>query len=187
MVLRPAEYKKYEKKGFDTPTGKVELYSTTCEKYKYDPLPIFREPPESPVSTPELMEAYPLILTTGGRYIEYFHSDGRQIPQLRKRVPDPEIEIHPDTAKAANIEDGDWVWIEAPRVKGERVKLKAKLDPYLHPKVVHAAHAWWFPEKPAPEHGCFDSNISVVLSNDPPREPICGSVPLRGTLCRVYK
>jgi len=133
------------------------------------------------------MEVYPLILTTGGRYIEYFHSDGRQISQLRKRVPDPEVEMHPDTAKEANIEDGDWVWIEAPRVKGQRVKLKVRLNSYLHPKVVHAAHAWWFPEKPAPQHGCFDSNISVILSNDPPREPICASVPLRGTLCKVYK
>jgi hypothetical protein len=57
----------------------------------------------------------------------------------------------------------------------------------IDPRMVHAQHGWWFPEKPAPEHGCFDSNIDVVLSDDPPREPICGSVPTRGTLCRIYK
>ncbi|MFH1180694.1 MAG: molybdopterin-dependent oxidoreductase, partial [Candidatus Bathyarchaeota archaeon] len=179
-IVEPMKYKKYEKNGFNTPTGKVELYSTIFEKHGYDPLPAFREPPESPVSTPELMKEYPLILITGGRNIAYFHTEGRQIPRLRKLVPDPVVEIHPDTAKEVNIMDGDWVWIETPQVKGERVKLKARLTPDIHPRIVHAAHGWWFPEKPDPEHGCFDSNISVLLSGDPPREPICGSVRTRG-------
>ncbi len=186
-VTVPAKYRKYEQKSFNTPTGKVELYSTIFDKYGYDPLPSFREPPESPVSTPELMKDYPLILISGSRYIEYYHSEGRQIERLRRRVPDPEIEIHPDTAKAVNIKDGDWVWVETPMAKGERVSLKARLTTAIDPRVVHAAHAWWFPEKPAPEHGCFESNISTILSDNPYGEPICGSVPTRGTLCRVYK
>lgn len=186
-LIVPMKYKKYEVSGFDTPSRKVELYSTIFEQYGYDPLPYYMEPPESPVSTPELFKEYPLILITGGRHIEYFHSEGRQIPRLRKRVPDPLVEIHPDTAKAGMIEDGDWVWIETPRVKGKRVRFKAKLTTDVVPRVVHARHAWWFPEKPAPEHGCFDSNINVVLSGDPPRDPICGSVPTRGTLCRINK
>jgi thiosulfate reductase/polysulfide reductase chain A len=186
-VVATPMYKKYEEKGFNTPTGKFELYSTILEKHGYDPLPSFREPPESPVSTPELMEEYPLVLITGGRYIGYFHSEGRQIPQLRKRVPDPEIEMHPDTAGKANIKDGDWVWLETPRGKGEKIRLKTKLTSDIDPRVVNAAHGWWFPEKPAPEHGCFDSNVNVVLSFDPPWEPIVGAVPTRGTLCKVYK
>ena len=186
-IIEPMRYKKYGGRGFDTPSGKVELYSTIFEKFGYDPLPRYCEPPESPVSPPGLIKEYPLILISGGRSMEYFHSEGRQIPQLRKLAPDPEVEIHPDTAKKATIEDGDWVWIETPKVKGERVKFKAKLTTNIHPQVVHAPHGWWFPEKPAPEHGCFDSNINVVLSADPPREKICGSVPTRGTLCRIYK
>ena len=66
------------------------------------------------------------------------------------------------------------------------MKLKVRVTTDVDPRVVHAAHAWWFPEKPAPEHGCFDSNIDVVLSDDPPRDPVCGSVATRGTLCRIY-
>jgi thiosulfate reductase/polysulfide reductase chain A len=186
-VTTPVKYRQYEEKGFNTPTGKVELYSTIFEKYGHAPLPSYVEPPESPVSTPELMKDYPFILTTGARYTAYYHSDGRQIAQLRKMVPDPVIEIHPDTAGNLKIENDDWVWVETPRVKGERVKLKAKVTPDIDPRVVHAAHAWWFPEKPAPEHGCFDCNISAVLSYDGPAEPVCGSIPVRGTLCRVYK
>jgi len=186
-IVEPMKYKKYEQKGFNTPTKKVELYSTIFEKHGYDSLPTFQEPPESPVSTPEIAKEYPLILITGGRNVALFHTEGRQIPRLRKLVPDPEVEIHPNTARELNIGDGDWVWIETPQVRGERVQLKAKLTTSVHPRIVHAAHGWWFPEKPAPEHGCFDSNISVLLSSDPPREQICGSVRLRGTLCKIYK
>jgi len=186
-IAVPHQYKKYEGKGFDTPSGKVELYSTIFEKHGHDPLPSFREPPESPISTPELMKDYPFILITGGRHIAYFHSEGRQIPRLRKLAPDPEVEIHPDAAKKLNIDNGDWVWLETPKVKGERVKFKARLTSRIHPKIVHVPHGWWFPEKPAPEHGCFDCNINVVMSGDSPREEICASVPTRGTLCRVYK
>jgi len=183
----PMKHKKYQENGFNTPTGKVELYSTGFEEYGYDPLPFYIEPPESPLSTPELLNDYPLILYTGGKHIEYFHSEGRQIAALRERVPDPLVEIHPETAKQANIEDGDWVWIETPQVRGERVRFKARLTDAVHPKMAHARHCWWFPEKPAPEHGCFDSNINVVLTDEPPREEISCSVRTRGTLCRVYK
>lgn len=180
------KYKKYEESGFKTPTGKVEIYSTIFEKLGYDPLPTFVEPPESPISTPELLEDYPLILITGGRHIGYFTSEGRQIPDLRKLVPDPQLQIHPSTAKKNGIAEGDWVYIETPKVRGERAKFRAKLTTDIDPRVLHADYGWWFPEKPGPEHGCFESNIGAVLSDEPPKDPICGSVPLRGTLCQIY-
>jgi anaerobic selenocysteine-containing dehydrogenase len=186
-IIEPMKYKKYLDTGFNTPTKKVELYSTIFEQCGYDPLPTYHEPPQSPLSTPELLVDYPLILITGGRHLGYFHSEGRQIASLRKLVPDPQIEIHPTTAHELNIKEGDWIWIETPQVACERARFKAKLTTDIHPNVVHARHGWWFPEKPAPEHGCFDSNINVVITGGLPREPICGSVPTRGTLCKIYK
>lgn len=178
-------YKKYEKKGFNTPTSKIEFYSTTFEKYGYDPLPTYLEPTPSPVSTPELFQDYPLILITGGRKINYFHTEGRQIESLRKIQPDPEIEINPRTAAAIGVRNHDWVWVETPGMPGERVKLKAVLTDNIDQRVVHATHGWWFPEKPPPEHGCFESNINLIIS-DQNREKICGSVPDRCELCKVY-
>ena len=49
-------YRRYEKgllrkdgkPGFNTPTGKVELYATRYEEWGLDPLPYFEEPPEEP-------------------------------------------------------------------------------------------------------------------------------------------
>jgi len=183
-LIEHMKYKKYEQEGFRTPTRKVELYSTILEKHGYDPLPTYVEPPQSPISTPELLKEYPFILITGSRNINYFGSEGRQIPSLRKLTPDPEVEIHPNTAAKLRINEGDWVWIETAQVKGERVKLRAKITSDIHPMVIHARHGWWFPERIDPEYGCFESNINVVTA-DEPREKICGSVPDRVTLCKI--
>ncbi|MFW9861802.1 MAG: molybdopterin-dependent oxidoreductase [Candidatus Thorarchaeota archaeon] len=58
---------------FNTPTKKAELYSTELEDLGYDPLPFHEEPTESPLSTPEVFEEYPLIMITG-RLRERLHS-----------------------------------------------------------------------------------------------------------------
>lgn len=186
VVTQPLVYRKFEQTGISTPTGKVELYSTILARHGYDPLPLFVEPPESPYGSVELAKEYPYILITGGRHIEYFSSEGRQIPSLRSLVPDPLLEINPETAKMLGASEGDWVYVETPQIKGKRVRLRAKLTQIIDPRVVHAAHGWWFPEKDGPEHGCFESNPNVVLSLDPPRAPVCGSARTRGTLCRIY-
>jgi thiosulfate reductase/polysulfide reductase chain A len=181
-IIESIRYEKYKEEGFRTSSGKVELCSSIAEKYGYDGLPSYEEPPESPISTPGLAEEYPLILTTGGKDIVYFHSEGRQIPSLRKITPNPLLDIHRETAERLGIEDGSWVWIETPR---GRVKQKAHVTLGIYPRVVHARHGWWFPEKLAPEHGLWDSNINIVTTGDP-HDPIVGSTALRGTLCKVY-
>lgn len=178
--------RKYRQGKLRTPSGKVELWSSIFKKYGYKPLPDYVEPLHGPLSTPELMDRYPYVLVTGGRTMEYYLSAGRQVESIRKLMPDPLFEMHPETAANAGVKDGDWVWVETPQIKGERVKLRVRTTIDFDPRVVHAQHGWWFPERPAPDRGCFDSNISLVLSDGPLREPICGSVPLRGTICRFY-
>ncbi|MDP2720061.1 MAG: molybdopterin dinucleotide binding domain-containing protein, partial [Dehalococcoidia bacterium] len=164
--------------------GKVELYSTILESQGYDPLPYFVEPNESPYSTPELAQEYPLILSTGGRLPYYFHSQYRQIPWLRQLQPYPLVQIHPDTAEGLGIQDGDWTWIETPRGK---IKQKAQLFKGLDPRVVIVQASWWYPEMPAPQHGFMLSNANVITANDPPFDPAIGSTSLRALLCKVYK
>ncbi len=164
-------YKKYEKgmlrgdgePGFNTVTGMVELTSTLFEAWGDDALPYFKEPPYSPVSTPELWKEYPLILTTGARKVSSFHSEHRQIATLREIDPDPEVELHPDTAADLGINHGDWVLLE--NMFG-KAKLRAKVTPTIHPKVVHATHGWWFPEKDGEEpnlFGVWQSNINTMV------------------------
>jgi anaerobic selenocysteine-containing dehydrogenase len=180
------EYKKYEKKGFDTPSGKVELRASILEDHGYDPLPYYIENAVTPLSTPELTEPYPLNLISGGRHVAYFHSNNRQIPGCRELEPMPRLEIHPETASGLGIKENDWVWIETP-LSQERVKMIARLTRAVRPEVVQAPSHWWFPEVKTPDHGCFESSINLVLTNDGPYCPISGASTLRGVLCRVYK
>jgi anaerobic selenocysteine-containing dehydrogenase len=173
--------------GFNTPSGKIELYSEQLEEMGLDPLPIPVEPPESPVSSPKLAKEYPLVLTTGFRSPVFFHSQNRQIPWLREIHPDPIVRIHPETARGLGISDGDWVYIESPRA---RCKQRAKLTLGIDPRVVMAEHDWWFPEKPGAEpelHGVWESNINVVTDAEPPYDPGFGSTPARSLLCKIYK
>lgn len=181
--------KHYEKWGaFPTPSGKVELYSSIYKELGYDPLPYWDEPAESPVSTPDLAKEYPLIMMNGARIQQYLHSQFRDIRSLRSKVPDPLVEIHPETAKNLGIKDGDWVWIENQR---GRVKQRCEVTDIVDPRVVHASYGWWFPEKPAAEpslFGVWESNINVLTSLNPDhQDKAAGGWYLSPMLCKVYK
>ncbi|MBL7224910.1 MAG: molybdopterin-dependent oxidoreductase [Desulfobacteraceae bacterium] len=182
----PMKYKRYEEKGFNTPSGKVELYSSIFEKHGYDPLPNHVEPPESPYSTPELYKEYPLIHICH-RVEEYVHTEARQLSSsLRKMKPDPYLEINPETGSNLGIKDGEWVALERPKFK-RQIRFRARFTPDMPPYVVSSVFGWWFPEKPAPEYGCLESNINAIVSYDPPYDPIEGTYQVRGILCRINK
>ena len=180
LYKTPIEYKQYEKKGgFKTPTRKVELYAEYLTMMNISPLPLFREPDEGPESNPELLNEYPLILTTGGRNIVFYHSSHRNIPSLKKKTPDPLLSIHPATAKAMNLEQGEWVRIKSSRGSAE---IRIDFDGTMHPKVVHAPHGFWY----GVEDGWKRLNINM-LTDDSKLCPVTGSVPIKALLCRIEK
>jgi len=181
-IIVPFKYRKYEDGGFRTPTGKIELYSTRFEELGYAPLPYYEEPPESPVSQPDIFEDYPLILTTGARIPCFFNSEHRQIENLRKARRDPMTEIHPETAARYGIKKGDWMWIETKR---GRIRQRAKVTTGIDPRVIAAEHGWWFPEDAAPEYGVWKSNVNLLTDNQPPYDRAMGTYQLRALLCRV--
>ncbi|MFH1646254.1 MAG: molybdopterin-dependent oxidoreductase [Chloroflexota bacterium] len=182
IIQGEMRYRKYENEGFRTPSGKFEIYSEALEQMGFDPLPDHVEPSESPYATPELAGEYPLIASTGARVQEYFHSEGRQLKSLRRRHPDPLVEIHPETAARLAIRDGDWVWIESPR--GGRIRQRARLTDGIHPSVVCAEHGWWFPEKEPWDYGYRESNVNMLTSGLP-RDPHTGAEPWRSFLCKI--
>ena len=181
-VSIPKEYDRHIKGRFEfnTPSKKVELFSTFLEKYGYDPLPHYVAPLET-------TSEFPLILMGGRKSIEYVHSAGRQIEMLRKSLPEPTIEINAKTADDRGIADGDWVWVETIHFGDKaRVKFKAELVEGFPAELVSLEHGWWFPERKDPEHGCYDSNVNLVIGGDT-YDPIYGSTNLKSIPCRVYK
>ncbi len=184
MINPPHEYRKFAKRGFRTLSRKVELYGKALERMGYAPYPSYVEPPESPVSRPDLLQEFPWVLITGNRRREFFCSEHRQIESLRRRRPDPLAEMHPDVAGPACIEDGDWVKVVSPRGSA---RFKARVTEDITPAVVSVDHGWWFPESEGPDYGVFDSNANVLTNDAPPYDPAFGSYQLRGLLCRVEK
>jgi anaerobic selenocysteine-containing dehydrogenase len=149
--------------GFETDSGKVELYCSTYASWGLDPLPYYVEPPQSPTATPELFARYPLIMITGARSQLYFHSEHRGIPWLREKEPDPLVQIHPDTAAAYGIYDGEWIYIKNDL---GRVKRKAKLTRKVHPQHIQTRHGWWLPEREGKEpdlFGVWDYQINQLI------------------------
>ncbi|MFC1534234.1 molybdopterin-dependent oxidoreductase [Thermodesulfobacteriota bacterium] len=179
------KYQKYKEKGFRTPTGKMELYSTILEGWDRDPLPKYTEIAESPLSTPDLAKKYPYVLNSGLRTPTFFHSANRQIPWLREIRPDPLMELHPDVAEKHGIKEGDWVWIESPR---GRIKQRAKINEGIDPRVIAAEHGWWYPEVKTPDHGWDISNVNILTDNSPEStDPVMGSTTLRVLLCNISR
>jgi anaerobic selenocysteine-containing dehydrogenase len=168
----PTVYKKYEQNGFGTPSKKVELANSRMANLGMDPLPGYREPDESPLSTPDLAREYPLIITTGGRTAMYRHSEGRNIAILRELMPHPLMSIHPATAGKLGIQEGDEVIVETPR---GTMEAKAYLTEGIHPGVVQL-----------PSHWEAKQNVNIVMDNEH-CAPHVGSTQLRGQLCRVKK
>ncbi|MGB9700002.1 MAG: molybdopterin-containing oxidoreductase family protein [Thermodesulfobacteriota bacterium] len=172
-------YRKYEEKGFPTPSGKVEIYSSKFAEWGYDPLPTYREP-----VTTSSDSKYPLILTSA-KDAYYFHSAYRNISSLRRLSPDPKLFIHPQTAQELGIHEGEWVVIETGQ---GTIRQKAAFDENLHPQVVVGAYGWWFPERQDLElSGWKEANINILTDNSPPYEPTIGSTNLRAIPCRVYR
>ncbi|MBN2239629.1 MAG: molybdopterin-dependent oxidoreductase [Dehalococcoidales bacterium] len=189
-----APYKRFEKgllrqdgqPGFNTQSGKIEIYSTLREDWGLEPIPHYEEPPITPVSRPDLFEKYPLILSTGRRSPVFFNSEHRNIPWLREIDPDPNVEIHPDTAKEYGIGNGEWVCIENWMGK---CRMKAKVSPIVPRWMVMAAHAWWYPEGEGNEeelYGLRDVNINKIMPMGFYGKDGLGTI-TKQLMCKIYK
>jgi len=177
------QYKKYEKRGFRTSSGKVELYSTLLEHHGYDPLPVFRETAESPMVMRKLAEQYPLLLTTR-RSHNYWMSRSAAESWLRDLTPYPRLQMHPSAAQKREIQRGDMVGVETPRGSFRHL---AELTEDIHPEVVNGEFGWWLPEKEPPERGSLETNVNAAMSYDPPYDPVVGINSIQGIMCTVKK
>ena len=173
--------------GFATPTGRIELYVEGFLDIGQPPVPTFTEPALSPRSRPDLVEEFPLVLTCA-KALHFCETQHHQVASLRRHVPDPPLELHPDTAAARGIAEGDWVEIRTP--KGD-VRARAAFNNTLAPNVVSGQHGWFEPceelDLPGfPPFGPGSANLNLVLSQTP-SDPISGSSPLRAQVCDVTR
>jgi thiosulfate reductase/polysulfide reductase chain A len=71
----------------------------------------------------------------------------------------------------------------------KRIKHLVKVFDGIHPRVVLPDIGWWYPEMPALERGVWESNINVIINDDPEQfcDPTIGSWPFNGLLFKIYK
>jgi len=186
--LPEMHFRKYEtgelradgRPGFETPTGKFEITSEWLRVYGYDPLPVYTEPTEGPLSQPELTRHYPLVFNSGARTQTAFRSQHHNIPSLVSRQPKPLVHIHPEDAKRREIEDGDPVYVVSPR---GRVPFFARVTEDIVEGAVEVNMGGGGPLGPAAWQA---ANVNA-LTDFENRDPISGFPVFKALLCDVVR
>ncbi len=169
--VEPPPFKKYEKSGFATPSGKMEFTSSKVAIAGYDALPVYTEPKYSPRSTPELAEKFPLVLNTGSRLPMFVHSRTFRMRWTRALRPDPMIDMNPADARERGIAEGDKISLSTP--KGS-LSLLAHLTETVPQGVVSVYH------------NLPGADINTLIEHDY-RDPISGFPGFKSLLCQVEK
>ena len=178
--IRQVSLRKDRNPGFETPSGKFEISSQLLKRYGYDPLPIYQEPTEGPIGSPELAKDFPLVLTTGTRIQSAFRSQHLNIPGLLKLQDKPNILIHPEDAKKRGIQNGDKVWV---RTKRGSVPFYAKVTERIVKGVIEANMGGGGPLQPKEWK---EANVNELTDMEN-RDPISGFPVFKALLCEVEK
>ncbi len=160
-------YRTYVEAGFATPSGRIELYSERLVAAGQPPVPVYR-PPDC--GRPD----FPLRLTSA-KWPQFCHSQMRQVEPLRRRMPEPLAEVHPETAARRGIGDGDAI---AVRTSRGTAYARARFNRDLDPSVVCMQYGWQEDGAGRP------ANYAALVGNEV-RDPVSGSFPLRERACQI--
>lgn len=167
----PIKPEKYRENGFNTPSGKMEFTSEYLRQVGLEPLPKYSEPRYSPVSTPDIAQAYPLALGTGSRVPMYHHSRTFRLSWNSVLQPKPLVYINSRDAAARGIASGDAVTLKTPR---KAVDVWACVSDRIIPGAVNIYHGW--------------PNVEINDLIEPDyQDPISGFPGFKSLLCEVVK
>lgn len=169
--LRPYKPGTYREKGFETPTGKLELYSEVIaplqkERPDLNPLPVYEDSFDG-----SSREDYPLTLIAGARLTNAIHSRIHTLPWTRSLRQKPAADIHVLDAKALGIQEGDEIELSTAcgmiRVAAHLVHTSLPGDVYMY-------------------HGYQEANVNSLIGRNH-LDPYSGFPGYRQIRCRVRK
>ena len=117
---------------FNTPSGKIELYSTTLADLGQDPLPRYTPPDRPP---------------DGYYHLNYgrspAHTFGRTInnPQLFELVPENTVWVHPSAAASLRVVSGDYVLLQNPQGRRSN-RIRVRVTERIRPDSVFMVHGF---------------------------------------------
>ncbi len=167
--------------GFNTPTRRLEVWSEPLQQHVEAGLPWPQELPDTPETG--------LPLTLGcAKTVAFCHSQHRNLPSLRRLMPDPVLEISTRAAGQRGIADRDWVRVTT--ATGSFVA-RARVSSRLLDETVFAQHGWWVPDSAGQSYGggaagAMGANMNQAVSTEH-CDPVSGSIPLRSSPCEVVR
>ncbi len=154
---------------FDTPSGKIELYSSILESYGFDPIPRYTEHEQPPQGY------YRMIY---GRTPTHTFGRTSNNPILHETMPENEVWINTRIAKLHGIRNGDYVvLINQDGVRSNKVK--AKVTERIRHDSVYLVHGFGHTDKRlkrAHLRGANDNALITRVAVD----PIMGGTGMRG-------
>lgn len=152
-----------------TPSGKIEFVSgvlEACGAPFHEGLPVYHDFRET---LP--LEEYPLLLSTGCRKPQLFHSRTYRLPWLRALEPAPVVDIHPEDAQRLGLKDGDLTVLSTPVGS---LELPVNLDSSCLRGVVNVYH------------GAGDLDVNLLV-DETYLDPISGFPGYKSYCCKLEK
>jgi anaerobic selenocysteine-containing dehydrogenase len=172
----PLQCRKFLSRGFNTPSGKVELYSRTFEANGYSPIPSYDvRQREVPIQNLSSENSFPL-LGTSRRPSSFVHTKLKHLRTLAGAYPGPFVWIHPQDSSVRGITEGDQVEVVSSQ---GAITLQAKLTEDTKPGLIWIDFGWGNPT---------DGRANInVLTNDAVFDPVSGGTPNRLFPCEICK
>lgn len=163
--LGELRYNKYLEEGFQTPTGKIEIYSEALAGNGYFPLPFYAE--EGRVKPDS---EYPFqLINAKSQYHCNLHTQNN--PYLIGIQGENWVELSAADADALGISDGDKVELTSPMGS---VRILAKIRPGLSDGIVRAIHGHGFGRTMGSLARGRGTHINPII--DTRVNPICGGI-----------
>jgi thiosulfate reductase/polysulfide reductase chain A len=158
---------------WSTPSGKIEIYSTTLEKGKFDPIPVWSEPPQPKPG------AFYLLTGKVGQHTQFGTQNNLL---LHKYQDEPRLWMNPEPAAAQGLADNDLVEVTS---EVGRVKVRLQVTKAIRPDCVYMTPGFGHYSKglrTAYGVGASDSELHVTFV-----DPISGGQALSQTFVTVKK
>lgn len=176
LALATAYYK-YRKRGFATPSGRVEIFSSALQRHGQAAVP-------EPDTGSSVRAAWPLLLISV-KEVAYCHSQHRQLPKLRRHSPLPTVTVHPAAAQRLALHEGDRVTVQTSR---GQLTAQLRFDDKLAAHVVTCSYGWHEAAEPALSEWRDGVALNFAAIADPADgDPVSGSNNLKALPCRLAK
>lgn len=158
---------------FDTPSGKIELASSSLAKNNFPLVPVWQEPPAPPA------DQFYLLTGKVAQHTQFSTQNNRLLHEL---FPENRLWIHTQPAVARGIKEGDWVYVTSPAGK---VKIKATVTEGIRPDCVYMTPGFGHLSKGTRTsygEGASDSDLHLTFT-----DPASGGQALTQTFVQVNK